>query len=105
MLPPAADADQEDPTSQIAWPNSRSALRRESDSRSDESLVSTPVPDQEATMPARARESKKGLSSWDLITLSISMLGAQIVWTVELGYVSFAPCVFRSSRRPSPELA
>jgi len=37
-------------------------------------------------MQARARESKKGLSSWDLITLSISMLGAQIVWTVELGY-------------------
>ncbi|KAJ3896085.1 major facilitator superfamily domain-containing protein [Lentinula edodes] len=29
---------------------------------------------------------KKRLSTWDLITLSISMLGAQIVWTVELGY-------------------
>ncbi|KAJ4478242.1 hypothetical protein J3R30DRAFT_3289922 [Lentinula aciculospora] len=34
----------------------------------------------------RPKALKKRLSTWDLITLSISMLGAQIVWTVELGY-------------------
>lgn len=28
---------------------------------------------------------KRQLTSWDLITLSISMAGAQIAWTVELG--------------------
>ncbi|KAJ3561061.1 hypothetical protein NP233_g10429 [Leucocoprinus birnbaumii] len=29
---------------------------------------------------------KRKLSTWDLITLSISLAGAQIAWTVELGY-------------------
>lgn len=87
MLPPAADADQEDPTTQIAWPNS--SRRRESDPTDVVSDESTPVLDHEATVPARPNV-KKSLSTWDLITLSISMLGAQIVWTVELGYVSVA---------------
>ncbi|XP_006460230.1 hypothetical protein AGABI2DRAFT_117192 [Agaricus bisporus var. bisporus H97] len=38
--------------------------------------------------PDDASEStgKRHLSTWDLITLSISMAGAQIAWTVELGY-------------------
>ncbi|TRM67670.1 hypothetical protein BD626DRAFT_394892 [Schizophyllum amplum] len=38
----------------------------------------------EAALPTDAK--KKRLSTWDLITLSISMAGAQIAWTVELGY-------------------
>ncbi|KAJ3882936.1 hypothetical protein F5051DRAFT_318700 [Lentinula edodes] len=37
-------------------------------------------------MTGKPKVLKKRLSTWDLITLSISMLGAQIVWTVELGY-------------------
>ncbi|KAJ3869435.1 major facilitator superfamily domain-containing protein [Lentinula novae-zelandiae] len=37
-------------------------------------------------MPGKPKVLRKRLSTWDLITLSISMLGAQIVWTVELGY-------------------
>ncbi|KAJ3921497.1 hypothetical protein F5877DRAFT_35869 [Lentinula edodes] len=37
-------------------------------------------------MTRKPKVLKKRLSTWDLITLSISMLGAQIVWTVELGY-------------------
>ncbi|KAJ3810128.1 hypothetical protein F5876DRAFT_42409 [Lentinula aff. lateritia] len=37
-------------------------------------------------MAGKPKVLKKRLSTWDLITLSISMLGAQIVWTVELGY-------------------
>ena len=31
---------------------------------------------------------EKRMSTWDLIKLSISMAGAQIAWTVELGFVS-----------------
>ncbi|KIK68025.1 hypothetical protein GYMLUDRAFT_36839 [Collybiopsis luxurians FD-317 M1] len=84
MLPPAADADQEDPTTQIAWPNSR---RRESDPTNTTYHEPTPVPEQESTVvPGKPKILKRKLSTWDLITLSISMLGAQIVWTVELGY-------------------
>lgn len=85
MLPPTADADQEDPTTQITWPNSR---RRESDSSNvlhDEPQIPY---EQDTTMTGKPKVLKKRLSTWDLITLSISMLGAQIVWTVELGYVS-----------------
>ncbi|KAF5344144.1 hypothetical protein D9758_008829 [Tetrapyrgos nigripes] len=81
MLPPAPD--NEDPTSQIAWPN-RPA--RPQQSLSDNSSV-TQVPDQEGGKPAtNTNPVKRSLTTWDLITLSISMLGAQIVWTVELGY-------------------
>ncbi|KAJ4481670.1 hypothetical protein C8J55DRAFT_454555 [Lentinula edodes] len=83
MLPPTADADQEDPTTQITWPNSR---RRESDSSNvlhDEPQIPY---EQDTTMTGKPKVLKKRLSTWDLITLSISMLGAQIVWTVELGY-------------------
>jgi solute carrier family 45, member 1/2/4 len=81
MLPPAADADQEDPTTQIAWPNSR---RRGSDVAHDEEQTATPMPEQDTRVKRKVL--KKRLSTWDLITLSISMLGAQIVWTTELGY-------------------
>ncbi|KAJ3716334.1 hypothetical protein DFJ43DRAFT_1006864 [Lentinula guzmanii] len=87
MLPPAADADQEDPTTQLTWPSSR---RRESDSSNvlrDEAQTPTAITEQDTTMTGKSKAlKKKRLSFWDLITLSISMLGAQIVWTVELGY-------------------
>ncbi|THV08418.1 MFS general substrate transporter [Dendrothele bispora CBS 962.96] len=65
MLPPAPD--QEDPTSQIAWPTRPQRDSDEVGHQSEDSSVTQ-------------------LTTWDLITLSISMLGAQIVWTVELGY-------------------
>ncbi|KAK7470506.1 hypothetical protein VKT23_001932 [Stygiomarasmius scandens] len=82
MLPPAPDQD--DPTSQIAWPN---RPRRDPEvPRSEDSSI-TQVPEQESGKPTSATNAvKRKLSTWDLITLSISMLGAQIVWTVELGY-------------------
>ncbi|KAJ4498619.1 MFS general substrate transporter [Lentinula lateritia] len=83
MLPPTADADQEDPTTQIAWPNSR---RRESDSSNVLDDEPQAPYEQDTTMPGKPKVLRKRLSTWDLITLSISMLGAQIVWTVELGY-------------------
>ncbi|KAL0564423.1 hypothetical protein V5O48_017623 [Marasmius crinis-equi] len=85
MLPPAEDANSEDPTSQIAWPSRRprpSATPNEGDGEQ--------VPEQangaRDPNPNASRTTKRRLSTWNLITLSISMLGAQIVWTVELGY-------------------
>jgi len=85
MLPPAPDQD--DPTSQIACSN---RPRRDPEvPRSEDSSI-TQVPEQESSKPTSATNAvKRKLSTWDLITLSISMLGAQIVWTVELGYVLY----------------
>jgi solute carrier family 45, member 1/2/4 len=34
-----------------------------------------------------AGTSRRRMTTWDLVNLSISMAGAQIAWTVELGYV------------------
>ena len=83
MLPPIADGDP-DPTTQIPWP----AARGQVDQPSETSVVG------ESTGTAGERDgdskspktpSGKRLTNWDLITLSISMAGAQIAWTVELG--------------------
>ncbi|KAF8917872.1 MFS general substrate transporter [Mucidula mucida] len=82
-----AIADTEDPTTQISWPS-----RRMNDPSSvvaprveDRSSSQTPV--QEAAAKANdTLPTKRRLSTWNLITLSISMAGAQIAWTVELGY-------------------
>ncbi|KAJ7590853.1 hypothetical protein C8J56DRAFT_781752 [Mycena floridula] len=41
---------------------------------------------QDAATTTQVVTVKRRLSTWDLITLSISMAGAQIAWTVELGY-------------------
>lgn len=87
-----ADADP-DPTTQIAWP-ARHRQRTQSSSQQetqfpDEAPSQTlngngKQPDSSGhqhTEPGRTR-----LSTWNLITLSVSMAGAQIAWTVELGY-------------------
>jgi solute carrier family 45 protein 1/2/4 len=80
MIPPIADGDP-DPTTQIPWPariqvdqspsvaggSTGADGERDGDSKS-------------LTMPPGKR-----LTQWELITLSISMAGAQIAWTVELG--------------------
>ena len=63
MIPPIADSDP-DPTTHIPWP-ARNQV--------DQPLETSRTP------------SGRQLTSWDLITLSISMAGAQIAWTVELG--------------------
>ncbi|KAF8205098.1 hypothetical protein BJ912DRAFT_940249 [Pholiota molesta] len=71
----------DDPTSQIPWPAARA--------RQTEQVEPTPTAPNDqngnngrpSSPPGRRR-----LSTWDLITLSISMAGAQIAWTVELGY-------------------
>jgi len=82
MIPPASDSDP-DPTTQIAWPSrhARGASRPHTGSNGSLELSATPRNgSQDATNPG-----KRTLSTRDLITLSISMAGAQIAWTVELG--------------------
>jgi len=84
MIPPIAD--QEDPTTQVPWPTrpkaSTSAEREQAETaglgEADNNLEEVA---KKIVTPAKPR-----LSTWDLITLSISMAGAQIAWTVELGY-------------------
>ncbi|KAF8914024.1 hypothetical protein CPB84DRAFT_46546 [Gymnopilus junonius] len=64
MIPQIADSDD---TSQIPWPAARSRQQPQAE------RSRTPSP-------------RRLLSTWDLVTLSVSMAGAQIAWTVELGY-------------------
>jgi hypothetical protein len=78
-----------DPTTQIAWPGAR----KRSDPDPDVSRVSqSPAnpTDNSSRRPsvgsrADANGKRRRLSTLDLVYLSISMAGAQIAWTVELG--------------------
>lgn len=91
-IPYNIDADP-DPTSQIPWPAARhrqrttSGLQLEPGSGpSSETAVSYRSMDdsgKRSTVPAE--HPRHLLSTWNLVTLSISMAGAQIAWTVELG--------------------
>lgn len=84
MIPTIPDSDP-DPTTQIPWPaaRSRQAVQLPSPPASIEPSESrTP---EEVTKNGPASAAKRRLTSWDLFTLSISMAGAQMAWTVELG--------------------
>ncbi|KAF8897661.1 major facilitator superfamily domain-containing protein [Infundibulicybe gibba] len=88
MIPPIADSDP-DPTTQIPWPaaRGRSAGQHSAntpDEASDEGTVVQPGSGESNKTPTVPV--KRQLTTWDLITLSISMAGAQMAWTVELGY-------------------
>lgn len=82
-----------DPTSQIAWPAARHRQRTTSDlqhAQGSEPSTETAVSyrsmvdsGKRSTVPTE--HTRHLLSTWNLITLSISMAGAQIAWTVELG--------------------
>lgn len=87
MLPPIADGDP-DPTTQMPWPSARSRHHTEGpdSAAADDDGVQQNAP--EANGKAKAT-SKRKLTTWDLFTLSVSMAGAQIAWTVELGYEWF----------------
>ncbi|VDB98727.1 unnamed protein product [Peniophora sp. CBMAI 1063] len=83
-----ADSADPDPTTQMAWPNARHGAKRVSESVGDGEGF-----DGEEAMGERSASSKRtdregrGRMSWvDLFNLSVSMGGAQIAWTVELGY-------------------
>lgn len=104
-FPSSADTDP-DPTTQMAWPSSR---RNASGSNILKSAyaggrVESPQTERgpmklDPTAPGLKAlvnpGPKKRLTTKDLIFLSISMAGAQIAWTVELGYVSssFMSCL------------
>lgn len=86
-----ADADP-DPTTQMAWPTARHSKRAsesaevveeefEGETRGERSSSSRKTDNVKA-------EGKKRMSMMDLFNLSVSMGGAQIAWTVELGYVA-----------------
>ncbi|KAI0081691.1 MFS general substrate transporter [Panus rudis PR-1116 ss-1] len=91
-FPSSADADP-DPTTQIAWPskNGRKHVRLQS----PEDVPTPETSNGNGSSPPKPRKdgsSKTGdlgtrrMSTMDLIKLSISMAGAQVAWTVELGY-------------------
>ena len=91
-FPVNADADP-DPTTQIAWPGrqrrssrspSRQALLADHDARTNTSYRTVDASSKSNAAPPTP--AKQHLTTWNLITLSISMAGAQIAWTVELGY-------------------
>ncbi|KAG6911218.1 hypothetical protein DXG01_003085 [Tephrocybe rancida] len=94
MIAPIADGDP-DPTTQIPWPSGRPNQPSDLDKLLVSKLiVSKPATPSDDGVVRGAQESntkqaepgRRRLSTWDLVTLSISMAGAQIAWTVELGY-------------------
>ena len=80
-----------EPTTQIPWPNRQSKQVRISGSRErSRTMPEPPTNNTLANGVGKDRavdSSKRRMSTWDLVNLSISMAGAQIAWTVELGYV------------------
>ncbi|KAH8999258.1 MFS general substrate transporter [Lactarius akahatsu] len=79
-----------DPTTQIPWPGARKRSDRDMDSPG---AVSQSNGNSRYNSPRRPSvisggelHGKRRLSTLDLFNLSISMAGAQVAWTVELGY-------------------
>ncbi len=91
-FPASNDAADPDPTTQIPWPSRQTKRVRMSDSVERERARTMPP---EATNSADLHQgggngkemdpARKRMSTMDLVKLSISMAGAQIAWTVELG--------------------
>ena len=94
-FPSTIDADP-DPTTQIPWPARPTQRRRASTINHPGPIAgsSTPNDDQSITNGKRSTSATKEetaerrMSTMDLVKLSISMAGAQVAWTVELGYVA-----------------
>lgn len=92
-FPSNVDADP-DPTTQIPWP--ARATRRRASTINHPGFIPQPSSqddDSSATgvktnnIPAKDDEVvQRRMTTWDLVKLSISMAGAQVAWTVELGY-------------------
>ncbi|KAF8341364.1 major facilitator superfamily domain-containing protein [Cantharellus anzutake] len=95
---------EEDPTSQIPWPSGRRSDSQPGSPEVEEfraplHIPGTPTPselseDEDGPSAALAkrrgsvneRALKKHMTTMDLFALSISMAGAQIIWTMELGW-------------------
>jgi len=76
-----------DPTTQIPWPGARKRSDREVDApQSTPANGASRYSSRRPSVVSRAEmNAKRRLSTLDLFNLSISMAGAQIAWTVELG--------------------
>ncbi|KAH8105925.1 MFS general substrate transporter [Cristinia sonorae] len=96
MLAPASSDSDPDPTSQIPWPSRNGKSPTPHSALTPDRMVNTPessngvgrsksktrkgVGNNDSTL------ARKRMSTMDLIKLSISMGGAQVAWTLELGY-------------------
>ena len=78
--------DAEDPTTQVAWPASRRSPDTLTEDVGNDGANRVHRSDEHPKNTSPVYPGKQRLSTWNLITLSISMAGAQIAWTVELGY-------------------
>ena len=109
MASSASSAADPDPTSQIPWPSGRKAsgvsiaspatdVPSSSGSHSEVNVTRNLLkhneyngrvqhPPQDVKLLAL-----KPLTKWNLFTLSLGMLGAQVAWTVELGYAEYVLC-------------
>lgn len=90
-FPTNADADP-DPTTQIPWPSkNRKQVRMQSPDAPPQADTPSTNGAGQSKPPKKsggkdADPSRRRMSTLDLINLSISMAGAQVAWTVELGY-------------------
>jgi len=91
-IPPISGADP-DPTTQIPWPGARNRSDRDQDAQGAlPRLIDSPLFNNPSRRPSVVSRSelngnrRRRLSTFDLFNISISMAGAQIAWTVELGY-------------------
>ncbi|KDQ64622.1 hypothetical protein JAAARDRAFT_28261 [Jaapia argillacea MUCL 33604] len=91
-FPTDPNAD-EDPTTQITWPSrpkqrksSENVMVGEVDGIEDLGEVEIIREIYRKRTPSEEDPGRRRLTTWNLITLSVSMAGAQIAWTVELGY-------------------
>ncbi|KAJ7044476.1 hypothetical protein C8F04DRAFT_941814 [Mycena alexandri] len=82
MIPPIAD--QEDSTTPVPWPTRPKASTSTAGDEAPLDADNVEEGAKKVLTPAKRR-----LTTWNLITLSISMAGAQIAWTVELGRASY----------------
>ncbi|TCD70851.1 hypothetical protein EIP91_001542 [Steccherinum ochraceum] len=92
MIAPPNDSDP-DPTSQIPWPGRNGKRAKPRGVQTPDSAVATPDSNGSRSRSKKGTPgnnegdpTRKRMSTMDLIKLSISMAGAQVAWTVELGY-------------------
>ena len=92
-FPSIADADP-DPTTQIPWPT-RGTRRRASTINHPGTIPAPSSQDGDSVIVGEKANGagqkgdeilRRRMTTLDLIKLSISMAGAQVAWTVELGY-------------------
>ena len=95
MTPTIVNADADpDPTTQMAWPNARHNTKGASESAAPDLAEYDGGEGDGGERSSSSRRTdgaggKKRMSMMDLFNLSISMGGAQIAWTVELGYAYY----------------